>query len=128
MALNFQMWLLLWRNTAACEAPALSCTVTGYCVFHLLLYEGDLFILFFLLDSSKSDDMLQGHPRFPHHRPQWSRFCDGRNFTAVPLVTVSDKYRGLWSSPLQLCLCLLLLGARERSHHLGAATVLIHPH
>lgn len=72
--------------------------------------------------------MSQGHPRFPRPRPQRSGVCDGRNFTAVPLVTVSDKYRGLWSSPLQLCLCLLVLGARERPHHLGAATVLIHPH
>lgn len=42
------------------------------------------------------------------------------------LVTVSDKYRGLWSSPLQLYLH-PLLGARERPHHLGAATILIHP-
>lgn len=42
------------------------------------------------------------------------------------LVTVSDKYRGLWSSPLQLYLR-PLLGARERPHRLGAATILIHP-
>lgn len=43
------------------------------------------------------------------------------------LVTVSDKYRGLQSSALQLYLCWLLKG-RERPRHLGDATILIHPH
>lgn len=60
---------------------------------------------------------------------------NGRNFTAVlnhaavrpVLVTDSDKYRALWSSLLQLHLC-LLLGAKERPHHLGAIAILIHPH
>lgn len=62
----------------------------------------------FIHYGNQSEDVLQGRPWFPHQRPQGSARSDGGETfqlhcaTAAvgqQLVTVSDKYRGLWSPP-----------------------------
>lgn len=132
MALNFEIWLLLWRNTAACDVLLMSYRQRHGCKCD------------FIHADTQSDDMLLGCPSFPSSLATLERSLRSdeeggevrlkRSRTALLhhaavrqwLVTVSDKYRGLWSSTLQLYLR-QLLGGRERPHHLGAATILIHP-
>lgn len=118
MVLNFELCLLLWRNTAACEGPPISC------VF-LPPVEADLFMM--TLKVMTCCLVIPGYLITAHNGRNGRNFTAGLNPAAVRpvLVTDSDKYRALWSSPLHLC---LLLGAKERPHHLGATAILIHPH
>lgn len=59
-------WPTHWQNTSISSSSRRGC-------------ESD-----FIHDDSQSEDMLLGHPWFPHHWPQRSGGVrDGRNFTAV---------------------------------------------
>lgn len=49
----------------------------------------------FIHDDSQSDDMLLGHPWFPHCQPQWSGIRDGRNVSAVLYCTIQQSVSGL---------------------------------
>lgn len=95
----------------------------------------------FIHDICHSDNMSAGQRQVLRYWPQRIKEERGqtggrmkKNSTSVvhreavrqQLVTVSDKYRGLWSSLLELCLCSLLMG-RGRLRRLGAASVLNYP-